>query len=444
MMQIPPAGGNIWTNTQYLLGRAGNSPQPQSAASQILGNLLSHLDEPTKQAYSSILSALMNGAEVQGTDAGDIILALAHAKISAGGGDDIILAGDDAEIDAGDGDDGVFAGSHATVHAGAGNDMIMTMDGATIETGSGNNYVSTYSYSSVTAGAGNDVIRTYDHATVDAGDGNDIVQTSSYSTVAGGGGNDVLQVSSHSQASGGDGNDVVIGYSYVDLNGGAGNDVMEGGDHSTVDAGEGNDLVFAYGYSTVQAGAGDDVIITSVNNGPNQDYQIFGYETVDAGEGNDYIQTGAHSNVTGGTGDDVIRLTGEGSTVNFAKGDGKDTILSRDDLTINLTGYSKDDVIIDDRGDSMVISFKGSDDSMTLDMSKGMTVHLAFDDESSLDVASTSTNSRKSLATAVTGRVPILNGQIMFENQTTNLTAAEQGAQLKAQADALKARLAAQ
>jgi hypothetical protein len=37
--------------------------------------------------------------------------------------------------------------------------------------------------------------------------------------------------------------------------------------------------------------------------------------------------------VTGGTGDDIIRLTREGSTVNFAKGDGKDTILSRDDLS---------------------------------------------------------------------------------------------------------------
>ncbi|MDP9811121.1 hypothetical protein J2W42_003984 [Rhizobium tibeticum] len=114
--------------------------------------------------------------------------------------------------------------------------------------------------------------------------------------------------------------------------------------------------------------------------------------------------------------------------MNFAKGDGTDMILSRDDFTVNIAGYNKDDIIIDDRGDSIVISFKGSDDSMTMDMSKGMTVHLAFDDHSTLDHSSTSREANKPLMTAVTGSFGI-DDSIRFETQTSNLSVEQTTAQ---------------
>jgi len=137
-------------------------------------------------------------------------------------------------------------------------------------------------------------------------------------------------------------------------------------------------------YSTVKGGAGNDTLIDA-NLSSNRDAK-FGFSTLDGGEGDDYIQASNNSTVTGGTGNDVIRLMGGNATVTFNKGDGQDMITSRDDFTLNVGGYSKDDVTVAAQGDTFVVSFKGSDEALTLDLSSSATARLTFDDGSTLDV----------------------------------------------------------
>ena len=271
--------------------------------------------------------------------------------------------------------------SDAQVQGSKGDDYIRVYgDHATIDGGDGNDDIGTYAYADVSGGAGNDAISTHANATVSGGDGDDRIATYGYSTVTAG-----------------NGDDRVYGYSHMTVDAGDGNDWIHVMDHATVDAGAGNDEIAAMGGSNIKAGDGDDeVVVSSDGNG----LGVYGGESVDGGAGNDYIQVGANADVTGGTGNDKIRLTEAGSTVNFAKGDGQDTILSRDSFTLKIGGYSKDQMVVDDRGDTMVISFKGSTDSMTLDMSKGMTVHVDFENGDKADLAASTQNWNKTMLTA--------------------------------------------
>jgi hypothetical protein len=60
--------------------------------------------------------------------------------------------------------------------------------------------------------------------------------------------------------------------------------------------------------------------------------------------------------------------------------------MSREDFTIDLRGYNKDDVTVSLQGNDFVVTFKDSDDALTLDISSGATARLAFEDGTSLDI----------------------------------------------------------
>ncbi|CAA2143865.1 calcium-binding protein [Hyphomicrobium sp. ghe19] len=251
----------------------------------------------------------------------------------------------------------VTAGDHATITTGDGIASIYAQNFATIYTGNNNDEISTYANATVHAGGGNDVVQAYSHATVDAGDGDDWVY--------------------------------VYDHSVVD--GGAGNDVIRTYDYSTVDGGDGDDFVVTLGNSAINGGAGNDTLVVSSRR--SADDSTFDNAVVDGGEGDDYIQVNGNSTVTGGTGNDTIRLIGDGNTVIFNKGDGHDTIgvgrgyaNAKDSATINIKGYSADDVTVNRDADKVTVSFKGSDDAITVQVKYNASAKLAFEDGSTIDV----------------------------------------------------------
>lgn len=279
----------------------------------------------------------------------------------------------------------VSAGDNATIITGDGDDYIRAQNGATIKSGKGNDTIQTYHFANIDAGAGDDLIDTYDHAIINAGDGDDRIYTYDNSAVDAGAGDDY-----------------VSGYDHVKVDGGAGNDQIRTYDYSTVDAGDGDDVVVTLGNSTISGGDGNDILLVSKwRTTPNS---TFDYSTVDGGDGDDYIQVNGNSTVTGGTGNDTIRLLGDGNTVNFAKGDGQDIIgigrgglNARDRATINITGYSSGDVTVTRRDESIIVSFNGSDDSMTVKFRWGSCAQLAFEDGSKLDLVPTTYTALKEM-----------------------------------------------
>lgn len=295
----------------------------------------------------------------------DRVVQEATAKIAAivariGSGETVDLSSENyTRASASGADDGTFVG-------GSGRDFVFLQDRAKVFTGDGDDGIKVYNDAVVDSGAGNDSIGTYGNARINAGDGHDYVHTYENSYVDAGAGDDYVR-----------------GYERMTVYAGSGNDEVRAYDHSFVDAGDGDDLVIAYGYSTIKGGAGSDTLI--VSDWSAEEHQL-GHAVVDGGEGDDYIQTGKNSTVSGAAGNDVIRLTGAGTTVNFAKGDGHDKIMSRDDFTVNLTGYSKDDVTVTVEGNDFVVKFKDTDDALTLDISSGAVARLAFEDGSTLDV----------------------------------------------------------
>ena len=277
---------------------------------------------------------------------------------------------------------------------------ISAKDNATIIGGAGNDSVGAYNNAKVVGGDGSDSISVYNGADVDAGDGDDFVSTYRNANIFGGGGDDWISTYDDSKIDAGDGNDYVTGYRRMQVDGGAGNDEIRTYDYSTIDAGEGDDLVVTYGASTINGGAGDDILIATdkgssfVNNGASGSYHLtFGHNNIDGGEGDDYIQTTDNSTVRGGAGNDTVRLIGSGSTVNFTKGDGQDAVLSSDDFTLNIAGYTKEDVTVTAQDKALIVSFAGSEDSLTLHI-PGATGHLVFEDGTSLDVSGAGSNVR--------------------------------------------------
>ena len=216
-----------------------------------------------------------------------------------------------------------------------------------------------------------------------SGADNDVISTTGNAKVIAGAGNDKVLTYGNSYVDAGEGDDYVRGYENLTVNAGSGNDEVRGYDHANVDAGDGDDLVVTYGHSNIKGGAGNDILIIADLSA--REEQI-GHSIVDGGEGDDYIQAGKNSILSGGTGNDVIRLTGSGSAVNFGKGDGHDTIMSRDDFTLQISGYNKDDVTVSVDGNNFVVTFKGSEDAVTLDISSGAVAKLAFEDGSTMDV----------------------------------------------------------
>jgi hypothetical protein len=270
---------------------------------------------------------------------------------------------------------------------------ILNEQGATVDLsayGLATTSVSARENATIRTADGNASVEALDHAVVWSGSGNDNTSVQNYATVHSGGGNDVVSAYHYSKIDAGDGDDWVSAYDHAVIDGGAGDDEIRAYDYSTVDAGDGDDVVVTLGNSTIKGGSGNDTLI--VTNHRSSDHTDFDNATVDGGDGDDYIQVNGNSTVSGGTGNDKIRILGDGTTVNFQKGDGQDTIgigttniRSPANTTINISGYSADDVTLT-RGDNGVsVEFKDSDDSLFLQFEYG-SARLSFDDGSSLDV----------------------------------------------------------
>ncbi|CAN1724639.1 Leukotoxin [Hyphomicrobium sp. 1Nfss2.1] len=295
------------------------------------------ISDLTKEAIARIVAIVGEGGSVDLSGQ-----SYTHSSISAS---------DNATIIGGEGNDSIGAQHYATVYGSGGSDSIGVLDYGKVDGGAGEDFIGAFDYADIIAGEGDDWVDANHYAKVDLGDGDDYVRAYSYAQVAGGTGNDEIRVN----------------------------------DHATVDGGEGDDLVVSSGHATINGGAGNDILITA--DSVKYDSPYYGYNDIDGGEGDDYIQTTDNSNVRGGTGNDVIRLIGAGSTVSFAKGDGQDAILSHDSFTLNISGYSRDAVSVAVENDVFVVSFAGSDEKITLDISNGATAHLTFEDSSSLDVS---------------------------------------------------------
>jgi Ca2+-binding RTX toxin-like protein len=286
--------------------------------------------------------------------------------------------------------------SNASKQAAARIVAILNEQGATIDLsayGSASTFVVARENATIITGNGNASLETLDHALIWSGDGNDYASAQNYVTIHAGGGNDVLRAYNHATIDAGDGNDWVSVYRNADIDGGSGDDEIRAYDYSTVDAGDGDDFVVTLGNSTIRGGAGNDTLVVTDNRSAED--STFDNATVDGGDGDDYIQVNGNSTVPGGVGNDTIRVLGYGTTINFQKGDGADTIgigtthiRSPANTTINITGYSADDVTLI-RGDTGVtVTFKESQDSLTLQFQYG-SARLSFEDGSSLDVVPT-------------------------------------------------------
>ena len=185
---------------------------------------------------------------------------------------------------------------------------------------------------------------------IDAEGGNDIVDLTSkrYSygdiTINGGSGNDVLWASG--------GNDVVRGGSGNDkMNGGAGNDYLDGG--------SGNDeLVGGQGIDILQGGSGKDKLSDTSGN-----------SLLDGGRDNDSLTSGSNNSfMIGGKGNDGLVLGGGYDIIAFNKGDGRDTVSSKDgEATLSLGGGIRyQDLSLRQSGKDLVLDI-GSSDRITFE-----------------------------------------------------------------------------
>lgn len=373
-MTIVRAGG--YDNALYLLKTEAASSQTSTDAAKEKEKTEQAGVSTAKAGFSSYVFAQLDGVTVLGGDGADYISTFSFAAIAGGGGDDDINVYD-----------------FSIVSGGAGNDHISAYRFAGVTGGAGNDTIETYAFAAVDGGDGDDNIFTYDHSFVSGGNGNDRIRTGDYSIIAGGAGDDWLHTYSHSTVGGGEGNDTILGYDHVTADGGAGNDIIFTYDYANLAGGKGNDLMAAYGNSLLDGGDGNDVLL-SEDHSTNQ--STFGNSVLNGGAGNDYLQAGNGAKLTGGTGNDVIRVMGDNATVYFGRGDGSDTIRSNHDLTIDVSGYSKEDISVRSEDDRLIVSFAGSTDTLTLDLTANITATLQFSNGSTLDV--TQSDTRKTLS----------------------------------------------
>lgn len=209
---------------------------------------------------------------------------------------------------------------------------------------------------------------------IDAGKGNDVISALNGGTVKGGDGNDIITTHKDTDVFGGEGNDFITSYgAYSNINAGEGNNVISSYGFSNLTSGSGSDFITAYGNGQINSGDGNDII------------RAYGaFSTIDAGAGKDTITAAANSQITGGAGDDIINANGKNITLNYNPGDGSDRINSSNDLTINFgRGISSSDISIETNAGETKISFKGSSETLRLNLSLGASAKLSFSDGSS-------------------------------------------------------------
>lgn len=228
-------------------------------------------------------------------------------------------------------------------------------------------------------------VRTFSDARIYTGGGSDDIGAHYRSVIASGSGDDHVQTYSHGTVSAGSGNDYVYGGSSMHVTAGDGNDEVRTSGHSVVDAGDGDDLVVTLGYSQVEGGEGNDTLIGLDYSGDHYDQK--GYATISGGAGDDDIQIGRNSVARGGTGDDIVTLMREGSTVEFARGDGQDKIFAADDFAMAISGYSASDVFVEKVDGNLVLSFAGAADRVTINLPDEKQLKLSFADGSEMTLS---------------------------------------------------------
>lgn len=140
-----------------------------------------------------------------------------------------------------------------------------------------------------------------------------------------------------------------------------------GGLIADVDGGAGNDDIQLTGslIMNVSGGDGDDTIKASGK-------ALIG---IDGGAGNDtmYLE-GARIFASGGKGNDTLTIhqTNKESGVAeyaFAAGDGQDTIATDGPLSLRFSGYNASDLTVSRDKNNLVITMKGSEDKITVNLS---------------------------------------------------------------------------
>lgn len=169
---------------------------------------------------------------------------------------------------------------------------------------------------------------------------------------------------------------------------GAGDDVINAKTTSAavIDSGDGNDQInLAARYiNDITAGAGDDKIevsaklALSVDGGDGKDTIKVAADTIigvssGAGDDNLYLE-GARISASGGTGNDTVTFNirdGGVAEYGFARGDGQDIVSSNGPLSVRLSGYRPSDVTVTTADNKLTLTFKGTDDKITVSFDKG-------------------------------------------------------------------------
>ncbi|MEI2387935.1 hypothetical protein [Breoghania sp. JC706] len=241
-------------------------------------------------------------------------------------------------------------------------------------TGEGHDFVNGIDGAQVIGTDEADHIAVGSNAAVSAGKGDDTVYAWSGSSVDGGEGNDTLVSWTQGRLSGGEGDDRIDAWSDSWVDGGSGDDYLSAWSNSLVFGGDGNDDISVWSNSVVDGGEGDDVIAAWTGS------------TVDGGAGDDRISVREDSEVTGGTGDDSITISS--GIVNYAAGDGNDTIRAEGKVTLKFgAGIEPESTHVAYDGDTATITFDGSDEKITVENGPGAQVRLAFSNGTSLAVA---------------------------------------------------------
>ncbi len=176
--------------------------------------------------------------------------------------------------------------------------------------------------------------------TINAGDGNDeLVDNGSLTAIDAGAGNDTIyNCGGKNTINAGSGNDSVGNF----FQAGSAVDYLL----TIIDLGEGNDSVSNYNRNVlIDADDGNDYIFNGNSLGLSSPYGYIqgSLTTIRAGAGNDTIKNyGIDVTIDGGKGNDRITLSGSRQLIQYAAGDGYDTIIGfSDNDTINITDGSE-------------------------------------------------------------------------------------------------------
>jgi Ca2+-binding RTX toxin-like protein len=315
--------------TDTMRGNSGNDTYVVDAAGDVVTELT---NEGTDTVQSSITYTL--GANVE-----NLTLAGTAAINGTGNGLDNVLIGNSAS-------NALIGGAgHDTLNGGAGNDTLVGGDGN-----------DTYIVDAVS-----------DVVTELANEGTDSVQSSVTFTLGANVENLTLTGMAHINGTGSSANNILLGNS--------GNNVLDGGSgNDTVDGGAGNDtLLGGSGNDALSGGDGVDTLV-----GGSGDDQLGG------GAGNDMMTGGGGADqFTGGTGNDTMTGGSGNDVYNFARGDGKDTIIDLDPFVGNQdraafgATINPFDLVLSRQADDLRLAIHGSADQVTVrDWYLGRTNHI--------------------------------------------------------------------